>query len=630
MITDLSPLWISLKTAGLATIATFFTGIPIAYWMLNYRGRWKSVIEGIFVSPLILPPTVVGFLLLLLFGKNGPLGQLMAQFNFTIVFTWYAAAIAATVVAFPLMYKTALGAFEQVDRTLLQVAQTLGASKVRIFWRVLLPLSVPGIVAGTTLTFARALGEFGATLMLAGNIPGQTQTIPMAIYFAVEAGSMNEAWLWAIAIMTISLSAIVAVNLWQKQYERKIQGKQFGAIEAHEPVYRREETGAKDWGLSTKVREKENSSLHQSPYPLPPFSIKQGLLVDIEKQLANFTLKTAFSLHQETVGLLGGSGSGKSMTLRCIAGVETPSQGRIIVNGQTIFDSEKGINIPSHQRKVSLVFQNYALFPHMTVFQNIAFGLQHLSQEMRSQRVHQQLALLQLEGLGDRYPHQLSGGQQQRVALARALATEPEVLLLDEPFSALDTYLRAQVERQLVETLSTYSGVTLFVTHNLEEAYRVCEKLMVMSGGKAIAFDSKHRIFERPQTLRVAQLTGCKNFSRAIAIESNAIAAQDWGVTLQVVEMIAGLANVGIRAHQISIMPNPDANLENTFPCWLASTSETPHRMTLFLKLNATPENPQDYHLQAEIFKEKWEAIKNHPFPWYVRLNPLRLILMFS
>ena len=630
MIADFSPLWISLKAAGLATIATFFTAIPIAYWMLNYRGRWKSVLEGIFVSPLILPPTVVGFLLLLLFGKNGPLGQLMAQFNFTIVFTWYAAAIAATVVSFPLMYKTALGAFEQVDRTLLQVAQTLGASKGRIFWRVLLPLSVPGIVAGTTLTFARALGEFGATLMLAGNIPGQTQTIPMAIYFAVEAGSMNEAWLWAIAIMTISLSAIVGVNLWQKQYECKIQGKQFGAIEANEPVYGREKEGAKDWGISAKVTEKESSSLRQSPYPLTPSSIKQGLLVDIEKQLANFTLKTAFSLHQETLGLLGGSGSGKSMTLRCIAGVETPSQGRIILNSQTIFDSEKGINIPSHQRKVSLVFQNYALFPHMTVFQNIAFGLQHLSREMRSQRVHQQLALLQLEGLGDRYPHQLSGGQQQRVALARALATEPEVLLLDEPFSALDTYLRAQVERQLVETLSTYSGVTLFVTHNLEEAYRVCEKLMVMSGGKAIAFDSKHRIFERPQTLRVAQLTGCKNFSRAIAIESNAIAAQDWGVTLQVVEMIAGLANVGIRAHQISIMPNPDANLENTFPCWLASTSETPHRMTLFLKLNATPENPQDYHLQAEIFKEKWEAIKNHPFPWYAGLNPLRLILMVN
>lgn len=629
MIADFSPLWISLKTAGLATIATFFTGIPIAYWMLNYRGRWKSVIEGIFVSPLILPPTVVGFLLLLLFGKNGPLGQLMDRFNFTIVFTWYAAAIAATVVAFPLMYKTALGAFEQVDPTLLQVAQTLGASKVRIFWRVLLPLSVPGIVAGTILTFARALGEFGATLMLAGNIPGQTQTIPMAIYFAVESGAMNEAWLWVIAIMTISLSGIIAVNLWQKQYERKIKGKQFGVVEANEPVHRREEKEAKEWGLAMREKAEENSSL----VPASPhlFHLEKGLLVDIEKKLANFTLNNAFSVHQETLGLLGGSGSGKSMTLRCIAGVETPSQGRIVLNGQTLFDSEKRINIPSHQRKVSLVFQNYALFPHITVAQNIAFGLQHLSPETRSQRVKQQLILLQLQGLGDRYPHQLSGGQQQRVALARALATEPEALLLDEPFSALDTYLRAQVERQLVETLSTYAGVTLFVTHNLEEAYRVCEKLMVMSGGKAIAFDAKHRIFEHPRTIRVAQLTGCKNFSRANAVGSNAIEAIDWGVTLQVVEAIPkDLADVGIRAHQISIMPNPNSSLNNTFPCWLTATSETPHRMTLFLKLNATPENPDDYHLQAEIFKEKWEAIKNHPFPWSVRFDPLRLILMVN
>jgi ABC-type molybdate transport system permease subunit len=143
MIVDLAPLWISIKIAGLATIATFFMGVAAAYWMLGYRGRWKSMIEGIFVAPLILPPTVVGFLLLLLFGRNGPLGKLMAQFDFTIVFTWYAAVITATVVSFPLMYKTTLGAFEQVDSSLLQVAQTLGASRGYVFWRVLLPLSIP-------------------------------------------------------------------------------------------------------------------------------------------------------------------------------------------------------------------------------------------------------------------------------------------------------------------------------------------------------------------------------------------------------------------------------------------------------------------------------------------------------
>jgi len=614
MTADLSPLWISLKTAGLATLATFLTGIATAYWMLGYRGRWKSIIEGVFVSPLILPPTVVGFLLLMLFGKQGPLGQLMARFDFTIIFTWYAAVIAATVVAFPLMYRTALGAFEQVDSNLLHVAQTLGASRGRIFWQVLLPLSIPGILAGTTLAFARALGEFGATLMLAGNIPGQTQTIPMAIYFAVEAGAASEAWLWVIVIMAISLSSLIAVNLWQKRYEQRVNRKT-QQVEAEEPV----PGGGQQ--LESPITMARKSSLQSQE--------KSELVVDIQKHLANFTLATTFAVKQETLGVLGGSGSGKSMTLRCIAGVETPTSGRIVLNGRTLFDSQARINLPSHQRKVSLVFQDYALFPHLTVAQNIAFGLQKLPKQMRWQRVNQQLALVKLQGMAERYPHQLSGGQQQRVALARALATEPEVLLLDEPFSALDTYLRSQMERQLVETLANYSGVTLFVTHNLEEAFRVCENLMVMSAGKPIAFDSKHRIFERPQTVRVAQLTGCKNFSRAAVITKNRLDALDWEITLSVVDAIPEqLSHVGIRAHQLHLFPQPDLPQDNTFPCWLAVTSETPHRMTLFLKLNAKSEGNQDYHLQAEISKEKWQAIKEHPFPWYVKLAPLRLMMM--
>jgi len=610
---DLSPLWISLKTAGLATIATFLIGTAAAYWMLGYRGRWKSLIEGILIAPLILPPTVVGFLLLLLFGRNGPLGQLMQRFDFTIIFTWYAAVVAAIVVSFPLMYKTALGAFEQIDRSLLQVARTLGASETRVFLQILLPLAVPGLLAGVTLAFARALGEFGATLMLAGNIPGQTQTMPMAIFFAVEAGDMGEAWLWAIAIMFLSLSGLMAVNIWQKRYEQRLHRQHVGSVEADEPISR--------------------SGKRTEPAPVGPWirpqlsHPNQGLLVDIEKQLSTFTLDLAFTTQQETLGILGGSGSGKSMTLRCIAGVETPTRGRIVLNGRTLFDVDQQINVPSHTRNVSLVFQNYALFPHMTVAQNIAFGVQHLPKSLRQQQVAQQLARVQLQSLGAYYPHQLSGGQQQRVALARALATEPEVLLLDEPFSALDTYLRSQMERQLLETLTTYRGITLFVTHNLEEAYRICENLMVMSGGRAIALDSKHQIFEHPRTARVAQLTGCKNFSRAVAHGSNAVTAIDWGITLQVLEAIPDrLTEIGIRAHQISITANSDS--DNTYPCWLAATSETPHRMTLFLKFNSAPTDSQDYHVQAEVFKEKWNVIKDRPFPWQVQLDPARLFLM--
>jgi molybdate ABC transporter permease protein len=599
---DLSPLWISLKTSLLATLITFFLGIGAAYWMLGYRGKGKSLIEGIFIAPLILPPTVVGFLLLLLFGRNGPVGQLLQPFNFSIVFTWYGAAIAATVVAFPIMYKTALGAFEQIDGNLLRVARTLGASESTIFWRISLPLAFPGIVAATSLAFARALGEFGATLMLAGNIPGQTQTIPMAIYFAVEAGAMNEAWFWAIAIMSISLSGIITVNLWQENRGKQKKPKS---------------------PFPQKFPDQEYEKCHTSEA-----TATSGLFVDIEKQLSGFRLQACFSGDSNTLGFLGGSGAGKSMILRCIAGIETPTKGRIILNGRVLFDSAKKINIPPRDRRIGFLMQNYALFPHMTVMENIAFGLPpRLSKLAIQQQVQAQLSAVQLEGLENRYPHQLSGGQQQRVALARALAIKPEALLLDEPFSALDTYLRYQLQEQLVETLSTYSGVTLFVTHNLEEAYEVCEQLLVMSAGQIIANDNKQKIFSHPNTYTVAQLTGCKNISPAKIVSANQVKALDWDCTLKVnAPLPPSPSYIGIRAHHISFTSDP--HTENTFPCWLVRIRETPHRMTLYLRLENLGNNHHDYHLQAEVFKEKWVNLQDKPFPWYVRLDTEKLFLM--
>jgi molybdate transport system permease protein len=610
--TDLTPLWISLKTAGLATLVTFILGIAAAYGMLGDRQPGKSLVEAIFIAPLILPPTVVGFLLLLLFGKNGPLGKIMAQFDVTIVFTWYAAVITATVVSFPLMYKTTLGAFEQVDRHLLQVGQTLGASRGEVFRRILLPLSLPGILAGTTLAFARSLGEFGATLMLAGNIPGQTQTIPMAIYFAVEAGAMGEAWLWVGIILVISLAGIMATNFWQGRYQDKIQNPQ---PQEHWLIIPSQNNG---W---------ENSS---SYYPNPG-KVEPGLQVDIQKQLAQFSLDVTFTAHGETVGLLGASGSGKSMTLRCIAGIETPTQGRIILNGRTLFDSNRGINVPSHRRQVGLVLQNYALFPHLTVAQNIAFGLRHLSPQRRSLRVEEQLTLVNLETMGDRYPHQLSGGQQQRVALARALAPEPNVLLLDEPFSALDTHLRYELEKQLLKILSGYKGFTLFVSHNLEEAYRICQKLLVLSQGQLVATGNKQAIFDRPGSVTIAQLTGCKNYSPIQAIDRHTVRALDWQCTLQTTEPVSvSQTHIGIRAHQIRFLDSGDRHQSqaNTFPGWVVWTSETPHRMTVYLKLGTPPLDADDYHLQAEVFKEKWQMLCHHPQPWSVHLEPDQLMLL--
>jgi molybdate transport system permease protein len=211
---DWSPLWISIATSLTATGITLVAGLAAAVWRRGRKGAGAAVVDGAFLLPLVLPPTVVGFLLLLLFGRHGPLGELLRRLGATVVFSWPATVIAATVVAFPLMYLTARGALEQVDSRFLEAARTLGASEWRVFREVALPLAWPGVLAGTILSFARALGEFGATLMLAGNIPGKTETIPIAIYFAVEAGDMRTSALWCVLDAGISLTLLGAIYYW--------------------------------------------------------------------------------------------------------------------------------------------------------------------------------------------------------------------------------------------------------------------------------------------------------------------------------------------------------------------------------------------------------------------------------
>ena len=211
---DFSPLWISLKTAFLATIITSIIGIFISYKMANYKGRGRGLIDGVFTLPLILPPTVIGFFLLLICGKNGFVGKIFMSFNKDIIFSWSATVIAATVVAFPMMYRTCRSAFEQIDKNMISAARTLGLSETKIFFKIAIPLAWPGIIGGLVLSFARALGEFGATLMIAGNIPGKTQTMPVAIFFAVEGGDMNKAMLWVLIIVAISFIMIFLLNYW--------------------------------------------------------------------------------------------------------------------------------------------------------------------------------------------------------------------------------------------------------------------------------------------------------------------------------------------------------------------------------------------------------------------------------
>lgn len=677
---DLSPLWISLKTAIVATGFAFIGGIGAARVMLVYQGRWRGVLDGILTMPLILPPTVVGFGLLLILGNSSPLGQLLEVMGITIIFSWAATVIASTVVAFPLMYKTVLGAFRQVDPDLLNCSRTLGASENRVFWQLLLPLAWPGVVAGTILAFARALGEFGATLMLAGSIPGRTQTMPIAIFFAGEAGHLGEALFWTVVLGSIALSAIVLINYVS---EEALTDNRW----VERPLIKQIAAKLQQWFtiLGRWRQRHSNGSLNDT-----------GLVVDLEKKLSNLTVVTQCTVGDRPLAILGASGAGKSTILRCVAGLVTPDRGRIVLNGRVLFDADQGINLASAERHVGFVFQNYALFPHMRVVRNIGFGLQHLPRQERQERVEYYLKLLQLDGLEHHYPHQLSGGQQQRVALARVLATNPEVLLLDEPLSALDSYLRDRVETSLVNLFSTYQGVVLLVTHNLEEAYRLCDRWLILSHGQTIAYGRKQDIFEQPPNTITAQLTECKNIAAAEAVGAFRVCVLGWNNCILTVAapLPTSPFYVGIRAHHVQFLaaskgdypkdmrckrldqptlnnrPNtiavlfgdettpdhhynrPDPHCDhhredNCLPCWPVFTSETQHRVTVYLHLGDRPPGATGphapYHLQAELPKEVWLQMKLEQLPGthtamavsdidqpplWVRLDALRLIVM--
>ena len=287
------------------------------------------------------------------------------------------------------------------------------------------------------------------------------------------------------------------------------------------------------------------------------------LKVKIRKALRDFSLDVSFSAGSGCLGILGPSGCGKSMTLKSVAGIVTPDAGRIILKNhdgeRVLYDSGIKLNLPPQQRKVGYLFQNYALFPNMTAAENIAAGIKR--REDRKGRVQEMLARFRLQGLEESYPRQLSGGQQQRVALARILAYEPDVLLLDEPFSAMDAYLREGLRLELKEVLSDYKGVPLLVTHDRDEAYQLCDQLMLMDQGKVLAAGATRALFENPGTCQAARLTGCKNISRIERISSYRIRALDWGGIELACDRPVGdeITAAGIRAHDFEALTTEEA-----------------------------------------------------------------------
>ena len=345
------------------------------------------------------------------------------------------------------------------------------------------------------------------------------------------------------------------------------------------------------------------------------------LYVNIKKKFKDFHLDVEFRSKDEVLALLGSSGCGKSMTLKCIAGVETPDSGQIILNGKTLYDSSKKINLSPQKRKVGLLFQNYALFPNMTLEENIMTGIPKNHPNKRG-LLEEKIESFSLKGLENKYPSQLSGGQQQRVALARMLVNMPKLILLDEPFSALDTYLRWQLEQELVSTLKDYKGTTLFVSHNRDEVYRISNRIAIMKDGKIESIGCKKDLFKNPPSVNGAILTGCENISRAKKIGKKRILALDWNLELECDEIVLdNIKYMGIRAHHID--PCYDPRYENYFTLNVSDFVEDIFSKIVILSNNGN--SPLYMKLSKEDFKSLKEDSKIA-----ISINKKNILLFYS
>lgn len=330
-----------------------------------------------------------------------------------------------------------------------------------------------------------------------------------------------------------------------------------------------------------------------------------SLYVDIEKNYGKFHLKMKFESGDEVLSLLGASGSGKSLTLKSIAGIETPDRGRIVLDGRVLFDSEKGINLPPQKRRVGYLFQQYALFPNMTVFQNIAVGVRKEKKQSKDQiqrTVGDMIQAMGLEEMEHKYPYQLSGGQQQRVALARILINEPDILLLDEPFSALDSHLRFRLEQQVREIIHRFGKSVVLVSHNRDEVFRLTDKIAVVAAGKVETLGDKHQVFSTPKTKNAAILTGCKNVSPARRLDAEHVLATDWNMVLKVDASADEVSSVGIRMKYI----HSGTDGENVFRCKVLEVIENPFSYTVMLMLE---DSPGEVPIGWELLKDDWRKI---------------------
>ncbi|MEV0321958.1 ABC transporter permease [Streptomyces sp. NPDC050658] len=555
---------LSLVVSFWALGLSLLLGVPLAWLLARVDFPGKAVVRSLVLLPMVLPPTVGGVALLLAFGRRGLLGPWLEDtFGITLPFHTSGAVVAATFVAMPFLVISLEGALGGLRPRYEETAASLGASPVRVFRTVTLPMVAPGLIAGAALTWARALGEFGATITFAGNLPGTTQTLPLQVYLLLQE-SPEAATSVSLLLLAIAMAVLIALRgRWTglpaarsrapKQVPDEVPGT-YPAVEAApgaEPSER--------WSLHAEVTGFDRLALDAEP--------------------------------GTTIAVVGPNGAGKTTLLRALLGLTPRAHAELRLGGTDV------TGLPPHRRHVAWVPQDGALFPHLNALANTAYGLRARGvPRAEARRAAQEwLDRLGVGHLAHRRPAQVSGGQAQRIALARALAARPRLLLLDEPLAALDQTTRARVRHTLRTHLETFGGVCLIVTHDPVEAVSLADRVLVLDEGRAVQDAPPAEVTRHPRSTWVARMLGRNAWPGTATADGLALPG---GGTLVVAdpvppgaEALAIIAPEAVSVHRA----RPTGSPRNVWPGTVREITASGSRLRLLI---TSPEAPD---LVAEI-----------------------------
>ncbi|MCX5384912.1 ABC transporter permease [Streptomyces sp. NBC_00083] len=573
---------LSLVVSFWALGLSLLLGVPLAWLLARVEFPGKALVRSLVLLPMVLPPTVGGVALLLGFGRRGLIGPWLENtFGITLPFHTSGAVVAATFVAMPFLVISLEGALGGLRPRYEETAASLGASPVRVFLTVTLPMVAPGLAAGAALTWARALGEFGATITFAGNLPGTTQTLPLQVYLLLQ-DSPEAATSVSLLLLAIAMAVLVA-----------LRGRWTGAATVR--------GGAPDTAALPDAGHDTDTDPAQESDPQGPDRVAPAPAAAPSAAANSASPKASWPLHADvtgfnqltldadpgtTIAVVGENGAGKTTLLRALLGLTPRAHAELRLGGLDV------TSLPPHKRGVAWVPQDGALFPHLTALANTAYGLRAQGVPRAEARAEAQhwLDRLGVGRLAQRKPAQLSGGQAQRVALARALAARPRLLLLDEPLAALDQTTRAHVRHTLRTHLAGFTGVCLIVTHDPVEALSLADRVLVLDHGRTLQDAPPPEVTRNPRSPWVARMLGRNAWPGTVSADGLRLAG---GGRIVAAEQLpdGGRALAIIAPEAVSLhRTRPDGSPRNVWPGTVREVTASGSRLRVLIGSAESPD----------------------------------------